>query len=452
MNKAPLSLAYPLALHYRETLPASLGQIQEPHSELDAFTERHLHCVWYDEQLRPRELSSTRGEAFRLIRNGRWNQEAGPDFLDGEWELGGRRIRGDIEIHIRPMDWQRHGHAQDPRYQQVRLHVCYEEGVLDPALLPAGCEQLSLRPALEARSYFFFDSIDVSAYPWEQEQPHSGLRDYCASLSLEQQGQLLDAAGQERLRRKSMRMQRALEAVGSTQALYQGVLRALGYRNHALELERLARQLPQHELAALARGEPEAAYAILLGVAGLLPHDPQEPGLPSWLRIRPLWDIWFPLQDRFEERLLSPADWDLRMGRPDNHPRRRLRAAAAWFAESGFLESRLSLAGMSESKRWMRESLELLQPREPHPEGRGRRLVGEARAAAILVNAIIPWLSCLQEEAFPGDLLSKLPQEALNRPARECALALFGPDHNPKLYRSTLRRQGLLQFREDFGI
>jgi hypothetical protein len=50
------------------------------------------------------------------------------------------------------------------------------------------------------------------------------------------------------------------------------------------------------------------------------------------------------------------------------------------------------------------------------------------------------------------DLLHHLPPEDDNRFIRHTAHSLFGHDHNPALYRTGLRQQGLLQLFHDFCL
>jgi len=441
---------FPAAQAYRDLLPGAPAHFREPEPTLtDPFTERHLHCVWYDDRLRPEGLRTVRGESLRVLRPGRWNFEAGPDFLDAEWEINGRRYCGDVEIHIRPMDWQHHGHAEDARYRNVRLHVTYESGSLPAHILPPGCEEVSLRQTLDARSHFFFDSIDLSAYPWEIDGGRHSLRALCAEMDEDHRGALLEAAGQERLRRKTLRMARAVQAVGVEQALYQAILRGLGYKQNADTAEELARRLPLYELRAESAGDPEPAYALLLGVAGLIP-EPDAPGMaPPWLDVRPLWALWWRHRERYETRLLPRAAWRLDGCRPGNHPLRRLRAAANLFTAAPALETRLVSAPGEDPKRWIRRCQRLLCVTEP---GGNTRLIGGERAAALLVNALLPWRAVTVPGEIPVELLRALPGEAVNARARQAAHSLFGPDHHPRLWRGTLRRQGLLQFHEDFGV
>ncbi|MDF3131124.1 DUF2851 family protein [Kiritimatiellaeota bacterium B1221] len=428
------------------------GHVAEAEPVLDPFSERHLHCIWFDNRLRPEPLQTERGERIQIIHPGKWNQESGPDFLNAEWKVGGRRVRGDVEIHIRPMDWKHHGHRDDLRYAGVGLHVCYEPGELPPGLLPPGCEEVSMRGQLEKRSHFFFDQIDVRAYPWQKEGATSGLRGYFAGKSEEECGAMLEAAGQERLRRKSLRMARVVQAVGEEQALYMALLRGLGYKNNAEVSEGLARGIPYSLLKSLAGNDPEKSYALLLGVAGLLPADADAPGLPRWMNLRRLWDLWWPHQHTFLDKSLSPEAWRLDHCRTGNHPVRRLRAAATWVAQAEGLSMLFSVKSDQPEKMWIRDCLKKLRVASPEATVDPTQLVGPVRAGTLFLNAILPWRICSGKILPEEELWSQLPDEAFNSKSRHAANMLFGPDQHPRLYRGGLRKQGLLQFYEDFQL
>ena len=100
----------------------SAENIREPHAKF-GHSERHLQCVWFDENLRPKNLKTIQGEPIEIIDCGRWNLEAGPDFQDAVILIGNekRRVCGDVEIHISSNDWTRHNHAKDSRYKNVRF-------------------------------------------------------------------------------------------------------------------------------------------------------------------------------------------------------------------------------------------------------------------------------------------------------------------------------------------
>jgi len=52
--------------------------------------------------------------------------------------------------------------------------------------------------------------------------------------------------------------------------------------------------------------------------------------------------------------------------------------------------------------------------------------------------------------AAGASALENQPVEPMNSVIRETAYTLFGPDHSPKLYRTALARQGLIQIFNDF--
>ena len=80
-------------------------------------------------------------------------------------------------------------------------------------------------------------------------------------------------------------------------------------------------------------------------------------------------------------------------------------------------------------------------------------LVGQARAQAILVNLLLPAFAAMGAPAEAWKpLLAALPAEEANELIRETALRLFGQDHTPRLYRSGLRRQGLIQIHHDYCL
>ncbi len=74
------------------------------------------------------------GSFYQLLFAGRPGGACGPDVRDAVvmpypwsvadvWEPNARRRVGDVEFHVRADDWEAHGHQQDPRYNNVMLHV-----------------------------------------------------------------------------------------------------------------------------------------------------------------------------------------------------------------------------------------------------------------------------------------------------------------------------------------
>jgi hypothetical protein len=450
MNCAPGFFSLPQIisspLPNREALGYSCPKVLESTDTWDPFTERHLHCIWFDPKLRPRALVSSRGEEVLILHPGDWNHGKGPDFLNAEWAVDGRRYQGDIEIHIRPMDWQHHRHAGDPAYQQVRLHVTYESGELNSDCLPAGCTQIALKDLLDQRAHFFFSNIDLSAYQWNTDADASGLRKWFDDQSDEGCRKWLEAAGRERMRDKAQRMHRLIQAVGPLQALYQNLMRGLGYASNADVTEHLACILPLNQLKEVAGHDPVTAYALLTGCAGLLPQEPQSNAFPDWFPIRTLWDRWWRVQERYTSVQLRAAEWRLDGCRPGNHPARRLWAAAIWFTQVSLWFP----SDIESDADWQQRMRLTLQVKSPNGSDE-MPVVGKARAATLWNNALVPWRLCLSPPMDADTLLQTLPSEPMNRRTRQAAHRFFGPDRSPRVYQSGLCRQGLLQLAGDYG-
>jgi hypothetical protein len=225
---------------------------------------------------------------------------------------------------------------------------------------------------------------------------------------------------------------------------------------------RLARRVPLERLRQETGHDAMSAYALLMGVAGLLPsRTVSSPGATQRF-LRTLWDRWWRMQSRWQNRVFARGEWTLGGLRPQNHPARRLAAAVALFAPGTNLAEQLTRPCDNDPCAWFQGALDALRPAGVLPYWdrrlslRGKAgakrvaLIGAARAAALLANVAIPFLAATGRDVAP--LLRRLPAEQSNALVRRTAFALFGPDHNPALYRTALRQQGLLQIFHDFCL
>ena len=71
---------------------------------------------------------STDGEKVVIISPGKHNKsDAGPDFSSAKVRIGDLVWVGNVEIHVKTSDWYSHLHHFDPSYENVILHVVYED-------------------------------------------------------------------------------------------------------------------------------------------------------------------------------------------------------------------------------------------------------------------------------------------------------------------------------------
>ncbi len=399
------------------------------------YRERHLQCLWADPRNRPSTLKTTDGEIVEIEHPGEWNLESGPDFHNAVLLIGKekRRISGDLEIHIHPAGWNQHGHAGDPRYENVRFHIVYFQGPEIPGLI-----QIPLQEILSSDPKFSFDNIDLTAFPYSIPSGDFPLK----GMDPDRKTDYLEAAGEERLRLKAERLALAMQNKEPEQVLWEELMASLGYKNNKAAFRKLASVMPATRLRSIAK-TPGEAYSILLGLSGLLPKNP-DPEWPPDTRnfIRSIWDFWWRQPSELQETALKKSDWILAGIRPANHPVRRLMAAA--FYAFRIDASPPNYDGLTDfPDNFWNTHISWKTRCEP------TALVGQSRANAIITNILVPFRAASGSADFA---LEKLPVEPDNSVIRQTAFTLFGPDHSPKIYRSALARQGLIQIFHDYLI
>ena len=425
------------------------------------WSERHLQCLWFDSRYRPAVFHLANKETVTVLDPGQWNLESGPDFLNATLLIqpGERHIRGDIEVHVHPSDWDSHRHSSDKAYDHVIAHVTWFSGPAAQTLLRSAVS-LPLVEPMTARLDLSLDDIDLKAYP------HSALPETprpCEAYLKNNPGharELLQAAGHYRLMSKASRMRTRLAQTGDRhQVFYEEFMAALGYKNNQQAFRGLARRVPVAQLKGLSR---DAAYAKLLTVARLLPSPESAVDDEARLFIRNLWDIAWKQGD---ESLPDDLEWQLHHSRPQNSPVRRIAAASLLFSGLRDLLCDVEHLASSPGSAWFdhvtkrieshcewpfwNQRLTFASP--PAPE-HTLALLGEARIAAIITNVIFPFVAA--EDALPHESILYLPPEAVSAPMRLTAFHLFGRDHNPVAFYADngLLQQGLLQVYLDFCL
>ncbi len=422
---AAVDQLFPRAADYRKLL--SPNAVCETVCRYFPYTERHVQALWFDDSLRPKDLKTSRGESVVVENAGRWNLEAGPDFLGAVLLIGRerRRVVGDAEIHVFSKDWKKHGHHTDPRYEGVCFHITWFPETIDENLFPPGTVYISLRDLCATD----FESMDVTAYPYQE--PRASKTFPTLGKNPDEIFQTLEGAGEERLRQKTLRMAQLMNERGEAQTLYEETAAALGYKNNKAPFRLLAQHVSLESVAQYGSNW-KTIYSVLLGLSGLLPRQPGAKWPEaSRKELRSLWDLWWREEHKWEEvESLTKKDWNFSGLRPLNHPVRRLCALAQWVA-NGF--QTLEKCFWTEHVGWTGKE-------------KSAQLIGTGRMRAIELNVLVPFRMAKGDSTA----LENLSVEPMNSVIRETAYALFGPDHSPKLYRTALARQGLIQLFNDF--
>jgi len=407
--------------------------------------ELELQARWFAGEF-GRRFVSTRGNQIEIVQFGTWNREAGPDFSDAAISVnGGQPIRGSIEIDLVDRNWDLHGHATNPAFEETVLHVFVDKSEREfftRTKSHRNVPQIRIDPAILPEA---FSANIPLARPGRCQAP---LKD----LPEERIRSVLEAAARFRLEKKAARIRAKIENHGRDAALFQEIAAALGYKENKLPFTLIAQRAPLKSL----RDSLDDAEAILFGLAGFL----EAPDLAVYKKrvrnyVRELWDRWWPHRDEMQ-RLIVPAKiWKLTSTRPANHPHRRLAALAIIAREWPGLRRSLNKRSPKTVENFL-ETLhhpfwELRYTFAAVPSKEPMALIGQSRAAEILANVIFPFWRTEDHDVWPD--YAKLPARLTNRRVEVAATRLFGDDPRRRNFiRTIAHQQALLQIYEDFCL
>lgn len=72
------------------------------------------------------DLCTTNSEPVSIVDFGTHNVLEGPDFFNAKIKIDGQLWAGNVEMHIKTSDWYAHHHEEDKNYENVILHVVWE--------------------------------------------------------------------------------------------------------------------------------------------------------------------------------------------------------------------------------------------------------------------------------------------------------------------------------------
>ena len=86
-----------------------------------------LHFIWKYKKLYLQNLVTNQNESILILDVGSHNHQSGPDFFNAKIEIGGQLWAGNVEIHPNASDWYAHHHENDIAYDNVILHVVWND-------------------------------------------------------------------------------------------------------------------------------------------------------------------------------------------------------------------------------------------------------------------------------------------------------------------------------------
>ncbi|MCB0653536.1 MAG: DUF2851 family protein [Saprospiraceae bacterium] len=298
--------------------------------------EEFLHYLWRLRRFDLKEMKTTEGESISIISTGILNHDGGPDFMDARIRIGDTLWAGNVEIHINASDWSLHSHQKNRAYDNVILHVVYEED--RPVFHPTGerIPCLELRRRIKPRVFKMYEKL-MSSEKWIPCQFHfHEAPEITRKL-------WLDRLMVERLENRYETIAAILESNKNNweETFYQCLAHGFGLKVNTEPFEQLARNLPLLTLSKH-RSQLFQIEALLFGQAGFLGFDFAE-DYPNKLKKE-----YSFLKEKYDLTPMSSASWKFLRMRPANFPSIRIAQLAMLIFQTTHLFSKIMAASKVE--------------------------------------------------------------------------------------------------------
>jgi len=373
--------------------------------------EQLLHFIWYRNLFNHADLVTTTDEQVEIIHPGFPNHDQGPDFLQSRIRIGDQLWAGHVEIHIRSSAWFLHQHERDTHYNNVILHVVWEED--QPAMTHDGYRI----PCIE-----LVHRVDLSMLDRYRHLMNNKEWIPCASSLMNVSGIIrtswLERIKAERLEHKTAFILQVLERCQFNweQTFFVMLARQLGAPANSDAMEVLSTRIPLSLLRKHA-DRMDQIEAILFGSAGMLG---KEINIPYVEKLRTEFDF---LRRKYNLQPMPALHWKFMRMRPPHFPTIRIAQLAKIITQAthfiSLIEHQLS------ARQWM----ELFSVKPDHAFWEDHyhftastpsvsKRLGENTAITLVINVVAPLMFLYGKHQGKKDLkegairlLEELPAE-----------------------------------------
>jgi hypothetical protein len=224
------------------------------------MNELLLQYIWQHQLFNKQGLTTVQGHTLEILDRGVFNTNQGPDFLNGRVRLQNTTWAGHIEIHVKGSDWNRHEHSIDRNYDNVILHVVWDDDVLISREMP---------------TLMIEDKVSTVVLERYRGMMHRNLFIPCENLfsqaTTEDIDRMINRMMHRRLERKADHVLQLLNGNGRhwEEVLWWMTARSFGGNINGDAFESIARSIP-YQVVARHRSQIHQLESLLLGQADLL--------------------------------------------------------------------------------------------------------------------------------------------------------------------------------------
>lgn len=295
------------------------------------MNESFLHYVWQFQYFCKTELKVNDGQTLSILRQGNINTNAGPDFSNAKIKIGTIEWVGNVEIHINASDWVKHKHYTDKAYENVVLHVVWNN---DRDIYLSDGTPI---PTLELNK--LVDGTLLTEYKRLVTCPESiPCEKNFTQMSELLKFSMLDKALMQRLENKASKVTDLLLSNSNAweETLYQILAQNFGFKINTEPFLQLSKSLP-YRLIQKHSDKLLQIEALLFGQAGMLIAKNKEEYITLLFREYELLSKKYSLA----KSQLNTAQWKFLRLRPGNFPTTRLAQFASLLYHQKHIFSRI---------------------------------------------------------------------------------------------------------------
>ena len=361
------------------------------------MNEEFLSYLWSNQLFTADKTAS--GENLSVLNPGQQNTDSGPDFFNAMIKIGDTTWAGNVEIHSRSSDWQKHQHENNPAYDNIILHVVFED---DKPVFRQNNERI---PTLVLKNKFNESILQkyqafISSSKWIACEDTIGNINHFDRLSW------FDKLMAERLEQKAAQILKELANSNNDfhETFYRKLARNFGFNTNGDAFESLAASLPLKILAKYNNNLLQIE-ALLFGQAGLLniKFAEQYPGQ--------LYKEYLFLAEKHKLKPIDSKRWKFMRMHPANFPTIRIsQFANIIFRSSGLLHKILETNKLTDvvalfktqaSPYW---TAHFRFGKKTKPKIKS---LGLSSINLLLINTIIPFTFVYGKQTASDDLMEK---------------------------------------------
>lgn len=349
--------------------------------------EDFLHYLWKYKKFDFTNAETTQGEKVLLIDSGTHNFNSGPDFFNARLKIGEQVWAGNVELHTKASDWYFHQHEKDRNYDNVILHVVWEDDVEVKRHNKTPIPALSLKSLVDKDLINGYQKLFASSQNWINcEKSFKHIDDF--TLRHWQERLYL-----ERLEEKSILIQDLLTKSGNNweSVLFQMLAKNFGLNLNGDAFLSMAQSLDFSVVQKASQNNLQIE-ALLFGQCGLLDR---QLNIPYFIQLKKEYAYLSHKYNLTNSGVIRPKYFRLR---PGNFPNIRLSHLASLYFEhnnlfselvaSKSLEAIYNILDVETSSFW---NTHFTFPKK-HKDR--KKVLSNAFKDLVLINTIIPLRFC----------------------------------------------------------